>query len=66
MTSLKLPCLSCTSPQAADVRHLLGSGALDEASNRTPNGLPLVCCRVTFAGVAPAGGTVYAVPVSEP
>jgi hypothetical protein len=48
-----LPCLGCTEPQAMDVRYLISTGAIWEARNQTPNGLPIVCCRVTIAGVAP-------------
>jgi hypothetical protein len=52
--TLRLPCLSCSSPQADDVKHALGTGALDEVCNRTPSGLPIMCCKVGFAGVMPA------------
>jgi hypothetical protein len=51
--SLRLPCLTCTSPQADDVKHALGTGALEEMCNQTPGGLPIMCCKVRFAGVAP-------------
>jgi hypothetical protein len=49
----QLPCLGCLAPQAMDVRHAISTGAIWEARNQTPNGLPIVCCRVTIAGVAP-------------
>jgi hypothetical protein len=52
--SLRLPCLSCKKPEAEDVKHALGQGAFDEVRNMTPSGLPVMCCRVVFAGVAPA------------
>jgi hypothetical protein len=51
--SLKLPCLSCASPQADDVKHALGQGALEEACNKTPGGLPIMCCRIRLAGWMP-------------
>jgi hypothetical protein len=46
-------CLTCTAPQADDVRHALGNGALEEERNKTPSGLPLTCCRVRLAGAMP-------------
>jgi hypothetical protein len=52
--SLRLPCLSCERPEADDVKHALGNGALEEMCNQTPGGLPIMCCKVRFAGVAPA------------
>jgi hypothetical protein len=55
MANLNLPCLSCTSPQADDVKRALGTGALDEPRNKTPGGLPIMRCRVRWAGVAPTG-----------
>jgi hypothetical protein len=48
--------LTCTSPQAADVKHALGQGAFDEVRNMSPTGLPLMCCKVTIAGALPAAG----------
>jgi hypothetical protein len=51
--SLKLPCLSCERPEADDVRHAIGQGAFLEVCPTSPSGLPLQCCRVVFAGVAP-------------
>jgi hypothetical protein len=55
--SLKdLPCAHCTRPQADDVHHLFGQGALDDqAANWTPGGLPIACCRVRVIGVGLAG-----------
>jgi hypothetical protein len=50
----RLPCLTCLKPQAWDVKHLISTGAVFETANQSPNGLPLACCRVRFAGVAPA------------
>jgi hypothetical protein len=52
-----LPCLTCKSPQAAEVRHALGTGALTEARNRSPSGLPLTCCRVHLVGTEPVSTT---------
>jgi hypothetical protein len=49
----QLPCLGCLEPQAMDVRHLITTGAIWEPCNQSPGGLPLVCCRIRFAGVAP-------------
>ena len=43
---IRLPCLSCPHPQAADVKHALGQGALDDERNRSPSGLPLMCCKI--------------------
>lgn len=48
-----LPCMNCERPETSDVRHWIGSGALDGADNRTPSGLPLMCCRVRVVGAAP-------------
>jgi hypothetical protein len=48
-----LPCLGCLAPQALDVRHAISTGALFEPCNQTPGGLPIMCCKVRFAGVAP-------------
>jgi hypothetical protein len=42
------PCLTCTSLHAIDVRHALGTGMLEEAHNRSPNGIPLMCGGVTI------------------
>jgi hypothetical protein len=46
----QLPCLTCRHPKAIEVRHLWGLGALD-GENRSPNGLPVNCCRVKIVGV---------------
>jgi|SRR6516165_8776986 hypothetical protein len=40
-----LPCWQCESPQAADVRHWLGSNQ-NAAVARSAGGLPLNCCRI--------------------
>jgi hypothetical protein len=38
MPNLNLPCLSCSSPQAADVKHAIGQGALDaNTTDRLPD-----------------------------
>jgi hypothetical protein len=47
-------CLVCTKPEADDVRHALGQGALDGMQNMSPSGRPIMCCRVKVAGTAPA------------
>ena len=48
----KLPCLTC--PRGDDVRFALGTGALDDNNNRSPNsGLPIMCCRIRIVGVVP-------------
>jgi hypothetical protein len=51
---LWLPCWSCTKPQAADCR-VWSANASDEdfARQQSPGGLPLVCCRIHFAGTMP-------------
>src|SRR5262245_2313384 len=51
---LRLPCLSCPHPQAADVKHALGQGALDDGRNRSPSGLPLMCCKIRVVAAAPS------------
>ena len=54
----KLPCLTtCTHPQADEVRWAIGVGALldDDDNNRTPSGLPIMCCRVRVLGMVPPG-----------
>ena len=53
-----LPCLTCTALQAVDVRHAIGQGALDSTidgsnKNKSPSGLPLMCCRIRTVGMAP-------------
>jgi len=45
-----LPCAACPSPQAEELRHLLGQGASVEQIATTPNGLPISCCRVRALG----------------
>jgi hypothetical protein len=50
----ELPCWGCLRPEAADVKHMLAIGALHEARNKSPSGLPLCCCKISFAGMAPA------------
>jgi hypothetical protein len=40
-----LPCWQCESPQAAGVRHWLGSNQ-DPTVARSAGGLPLACCRI--------------------
>src|SRR5262249_6402012 len=40
-----LPCWTCTSATAADVRNQLWSSAAS-GINRSPSGLPLGCCRI--------------------
>jgi hypothetical protein len=57
MLDPRLPCLTCSSPQALDVRHQLAQGALhddDAERNTTPSGLPLACCRVRQMGEVPS------------
>jgi hypothetical protein len=49
----ELPCLECVKPQALDVRHMICTGAIWEACNQSPGGLPLACCRIRIAGVMP-------------
>jgi hypothetical protein len=41
-----LPCLICTSPQAADVRIAVGQGMFERGANLSPNGTPMMCCKV--------------------
>jgi hypothetical protein len=43
-------CSECKSPEAEEIRHLLGQGASVEQIATTPNGLPLSCCRVRALG----------------
>src|SRR5262245_28241080 len=45
-----LPCWSCTSPAAEDVRQWLRGAEQDIAGHRTPSGLPIRCCRVQVVG----------------
>jgi hypothetical protein len=52
-------CLKCNSAAADDVKHALGQGALDEARNLTPSGLPIMCCRVRVAGAMPTNQPTY-------
>jgi hypothetical protein len=60
--SLRLPCLSCHSPQADDVRFYAGTGMWDEERNRSPSGLPILCCRVRFMGVVPEQAIISTPP----
>jgi hypothetical protein len=46
----QLPCWSCSHPQVADIRYMIGQGILDGAGNRMPSGLPLTCCRIRPMG----------------
>jgi hypothetical protein len=43
-------CSECKSPEAEEIRHLLGQGASVEQIATTPSGLPLSCCRVRTLG----------------
>jgi hypothetical protein len=40
-------CRECTSEQAAEIRSLIGQGATVDL---TPNGTPILCCRVRAVG----------------
>jgi hypothetical protein len=56
-TNAGLPCWSCASPTAADVRDWLRSSSeQDVAGHRSPSGLPLICCRVVAVGAFGAVG----------
>jgi hypothetical protein len=47
-------CWHCPHPQAVEVRAWLGSAAdIDVETQLSPNGLPLICCRVRVVGVMP-------------
>jgi hypothetical protein len=54
LTLSELPCLTCSAPQAADIRHALGQGAFDDGG-KTPHGLPLGCCRIEMIGSVLSG-----------
>jgi hypothetical protein len=43
-------CSQCQSPEAEELRHLLGQGASVDQIATTPNGTPLLCCRVRTVG----------------
>jgi hypothetical protein len=59
-------CLNCASPQAADVKHALGQGALAEPGNWSPGGRPLLCCHVKFAGAVPTSSVTSAIDQPAP
>jgi hypothetical protein len=44
-----LPCLQCLHPCGDDVRFALAQDQLD-LQQRTPSGLPMLCCRVRVIG----------------
>jgi hypothetical protein len=55
---LWLPCWSCTKPQAAEVRiWLTNCSDEDRATQQSPGGLPLSCCRIHFVGTMPMPDT---------
>jgi hypothetical protein len=45
-----LPCMTCSQPQADDVRHLCGQVTELSALQLSPSGLPVACCKVHVAG----------------
>jgi hypothetical protein len=45
-----LPCMTCSHPQAADVRHLCAQVTELAELQLTPSGLPIGCCRVRVVG----------------
>jgi len=45
-----LPCTTCQHPQAADVRHLCAQVTELAELQLSPNGLPIVCCKVHAIG----------------
>jgi hypothetical protein len=48
-----LPCWTCQTPQASDVRHCIGQfGELNEAERSLTSGLPIGCCRIRSAPMA--------------
>jgi len=55
---MKLPCWTCTGPEAMDVRAWLGQCSGDDVEQQcSPSGLPLCCCRVRVVGVVPVSDT---------
>jgi hypothetical protein len=51
-----LPCLSCSSVQAAEVKFFIGQNAYERGQNLSPSGLPMHCCKVTNLGAGPPSG----------
>jgi hypothetical protein len=49
-----LPCLTCKADAAFDVKFALGQGMFQNGANLTPNGTPIMCCRVRVLGPGPA------------
>jgi hypothetical protein len=41
-----LPCLTCKADAAIDVRFAVGADMFRDGANLSPNGTPLMCCKV--------------------
>jgi hypothetical protein len=59
-----LPCLTCTSPQAADVRFAVGKDMFADGANLSPNGTPMMCCKVRIVVDMPSATSSSAAPAS--
>jgi hypothetical protein len=57
-------CLTCTSPEAMEIRHLNGSLAYKDNCNMSPNLVPLGCCRVKIVNITlnESGAAAVAAP----
>jgi hypothetical protein len=49
-----LPCLHCTDPRGADIRHMLAQSGniVDERQCSPYSGLPLNCCRISSTPIS--------------